>query len=260
MLMRRGAPMPAGGVSVAPVAPGGQQAHVCAGCPVRSEALFGALGDDLLRRIDTPIASPVLQADARILSRGQVPSALYTVRSGLVRFERLSSCGGRHIVRLVGRGGLIGLEGLLRQPCADEVVACTTVQVCRIPLDLADTLDSGRGEMALALMRQWQRALDDSASLSAGLRTGPARLRVLRLLHHLAQHADEAGRLWMPRREEMADLLGMALETASRAVSALRREGVLELLPQRMATVQAEALSLALGRAEGRRTGTGGIR
>lgn len=257
MLMRR---VPyASVVSIAPMAalaplstPFHPQAHVCAECPVRSEALFGGLDDETLSRIDTVIASPVLLADARIVARGQVPNALYTVRAGLVRFERVSASGERHIVRLVGRGGLIGLEGLLRQPSADEVVACTTVKVCRIPLDLADALGSGRNDMAMALMRQWQRALDDAANLSVGLRTGAARLRVLRLLHHLAQHADDEGRIWMPRREEMADLLGMALETASRAVSGLRRAGVLSLLPQRMATVQPEALAAALREAEGR--------
>ncbi len=60
--------------------------------------------------------------------------------SGIVRFERVTERGDRRIVRLVGRGDLIGQEVLLRRPYADDAVACTPVQLCRIPAHLVDGL------------------------------------------------------------------------------------------------------------------------
>ena len=66
------------------------------------------------------------------------------------------------------------------------------------------------------------------------------------MLQRLHDHAQPDGTLWLPRREEMSAMLDMTVETASRLISQLRREGVLERLPVRLARVNASALHRAL--------------
>jgi CRP/FNR family transcriptional regulator len=78
------------------------------------------------------------------------------------------------------------------------------------------------------------------------LSTGPARRRLLRLLLKLSEHADPAGTIWLPRRDEIGAMLDMTVETASRLVSAMRREAVLELGPSRSAHLDVAALHQAL--------------
>ena len=222
------------------------QAMACAACKVRSQALFGVLDDSGLDRIPTQIASVTLLPDAPVHDRGTAGLAVFTIREGLVRFERSSEHGDRRIVRIAGRGDLIGQEALLNRPYGDDAVACTEVQLCRIPRALIDQLAQGRDELPRELMLRWQRALDAAEAWVSDLSTGPARRRLLYLLRRLAEHAGADDTIWLPRREEIGAMLDMTIETASRLVSALRREGVLTLLPGRTAVLDRGALRKAL--------------
>lgn len=71
------------------------QAQVCAQCEVRRSALFGALDAAALDQIHTHIASLTLAPGQTIYRRGEQGSAVYTVRSGVVRFERVTERGDR---------------------------------------------------------------------------------------------------------------------------------------------------------------------
>ena len=222
------------------------QAKACAACEVRGAALFGALDAAGLDRIHTHIASLTLAPEAPVFDRGAAGSAVYTIRSGWVRFERSTERGDRRIVRLAGRGDLIGQEALLQRPYADEAVACTAVEVCRIPRSLIDELAQGGMALPRELMLRWQQALDEAEGWVADLCAGPARRRLLRLLLRLSQQMDDSGQIWLPRREDIGDMLDMTVETASRLISALRREGVLTTQGQRHARIDALALQRAL--------------
>lgn len=222
------------------------QAQACAACEVRRHALFGALDDSGLDRIHTHIGSLEIARDQPVYARGESAPAVYTVRAGIVRFERHTEDGSRRIVRLAGRGDLIGQEALLQRPYADEAIACTPLQLCRIPRHLVDDLAAGGGDLPRELMARWQQALDAAESWVADLSTGAAKRRLLRLLQRLIDLAEPGGPVWLPRREEIGAMLDVTFETASRMVSQLRREGVLTLDGTRGAQVDAAALQRAL--------------
>ena len=224
------------------------QAQVCGRCEVRRSALFGALDAAALDQIHTHIASLDLAAGEAVFRRGDQGAAVYTVRSGVVRFERVTARGDRRIVRLAGPGDLIGQESLLRRGYSDDAVACTEVALCRIPCHLLDEMSAREPALLHELMSRWQQALDDAEAWVTDLTTGPARRRVLRLLLKLSDHAKSAGNrdIWLPAREDMGAMLDMSVETASRLVSALRREGVLQTPGLRSVRVDAVALAKAL--------------
>lgn len=226
------------------------QADVCTACDVRGSALFGAMDVESLGHIQTHIPGIELAADSSIFSRGMAAESVYTVRSGLVRFERFSERGDRRIVRLAGHGDLIGQEALLQRGYVDEAIACTPVQLCRIPRGLVDTLGDRESRLARELLHRLQRALDEAEAWMVDLSTGPARRRLLRLLARLSRYPAPDGTIWMPRRDEIGAMLDLTVETASRLISRLRREGVLELHGPRAARLDDAALSVALRAAD----------
>ena len=116
------------------------QAQACAACSVRGQSLFGALDRAGLDYIHASIDSIRLQP-------------------GKTLFQ-------------AGRGDLIGPEVLLRRPYADDAVACTPAQLCRIPAHLVDGLCSQNPALVRELMLRWQRALEDSEAWLAELATG----------------------------------------------------------------------------------------
>lgn len=222
------------------------QAQACGACNLRGHALFGVLDQADLDGIHAHISSIELQPGKPLFEAGANGHALYTLREGIVRFERVTERGDRRIVRLVGRGDLIGQEVLLRRPYADDAVACTPVRLCRIPVRLIEVLSARNPALLRELMARWQLALEDSESWLAELATGPAPRRMLRLLQKLATHAGPDGVVWLPQRDEIGAMLNLTFETASRLVSRLRREGVLDLVGARHVRIDGAALQQAL--------------
>jgi CRP-like cAMP-binding protein len=228
------------------------QVQACRQCGVRQFGLFGALDDAALAGIHLHIADLRLSAGESLFSAQASGKALYTVKSGVVRIERSSEAGERRILRLAGRADVIGLEAALDQTYAADAVACTDVEVCRLPRVLIDDLTHKHPELMLDLMKRWQRTLDDADEWLTELTRGPARHRMLRLLLKLSEYSVGDSLVWWPTRQEMGAMLDMTFETASRLVSMLRREGIVEPIDLRHARVHMGALLLAL-RAEASR-------
>lgn len=221
------------------------QAKVCADCGVRKSALFGALDHAALDRIHVHIADIRLQPGQSLYSAQSPGLAAYTVRSGVVRLERNTERGERRILRLAGRSDTLGMEAMLGQTYAADAVACTEVEVCRLPRSLLDNLGRDKPDMLVDMMKRWQRSLDDADEWLTELCAGPARHRMLRLLLKLSEFAD-GPLVWLPSRLEMGAMLDMTIETASRLVSQLKREGVLDTPDQRHARIDMDRLLDAL--------------
>lgn len=223
--------------------PDDPQGKACTTCGMRDMALFGALEEHDLDRLHLQINDVELPAGAALYKAGEPGAAVFTLRRGIVRFERLNERGERRIVRLAGCGDLLGQEVLLERSHTDDAMACTPVAVCRIPAHVVQSLGHLRPALMRELMLRWQRALEDNLAWVAELGTGPARRRVLKLLLKLADYAQPGEPIWMPKREEIGDMLGLTIETASRQISQLRREAtVVPAGSRRLATVDVQRL------------------
>ncbi len=184
--------------------------------------------------------------EKRLYARGAVGSSCFIIASGIVRFERVTIAGNRRIIRVAGKGDLIGQEALLKQEYRDDAIACTSVLVHRVSASLLEDVEWREGLLSMALMSRWQDTLDESEFWSTEVTTGPATRRVLQLLALLHRHRDADELIWLPKRDQMGDMLNITVETCSRVLSALRREGVLQLLPPRHAQLDWNRLSNAL--------------
>ncbi len=226
------------------------QAQACLACAVRRHSLFGVLDAAALDHIHYHIADITVEPGHRLYGAFDHGSSAFTVREGLVRLERSSERGDRRIVRLAGPGDLIGMEAMLGQSYAADALACTPLRVCRLPRVMVDELARDQPELLRDLMRRWQRALDEADEWLTELSAGSARWRLLRLLLKLSEYgqvqADGTARIWLPSRAEMGAMLDMTIETASRGISALKREGLLDTPDAHHADVHMERLMAAL--------------
>lgn len=222
----------------------------CTFCQVRPKALFGVLPGAHLQHAPAANTPLSLEAGQAVYAQGDTGGAVFTVRRGIVRFERVTSDGECRIVRLAGVGALIGQESLLRAPYAEDAVACTALEICRIPVDAIDQHCAQQPALRRELMRRWQQALDAAGEWNAELARGQAPRRMLKLLDLLRQLSADGNAIWLPSRQEMGDMLGLAPETASRLVSRFRRSGVLQVESLTDARVDTRKLADALARAD----------
>ena len=245
---------PAGPViplTVAPAEPkpsSNPQARTCLNCSVRRLALFGSITEAALEHMHYHVADLHFEPGQPLYQVHEQGGSAFTIREGVVRLERASERGERRIVRLAGRGDLVGMEAMLGQTYAADALACTPVQVCRLPKVLVDELAADEPALLRDMMKRWQAALDEAEEWLTELSVGSARWRMLRLLLKLSEFSEADGRAWLPSRQEMGAMLGMTVETASRLVSALKREGVLETPDLRHARIAMPALMAALKR------------
>lgn len=202
----------------------------CVNCAIRKTVLFAGLEISDCESIHRPIDDLVLPPQAVLYRAGDPAQAVFTIRSGLLKLVQYLPDGRQRIVRLLRGTDVTGLEALLGQPYQHDAVVLQQADVCRIPLDVIQRLDSENPKLRKELMVRWQRALDEADAWLTQLSTGSARARMARLLLRLVSGRDDTC-CELFGREDMGAMLGITTETASRIIAEFKRSGALRETP-----------------------------
>jgi CRP-like cAMP-binding protein len=206
----------------------------CEKCAVREVALFADLQQQDFSHIHLPIDELFLDSGHTIYSAGDDGTALYTVRTGLVKLVQFLPDGSQRIVRLLRHGDTLGLEAMLMQPYEHTAVILQAAQLCRIPREVVEQLSAETPRMHMQLMNKWHRCVQQADDWLLELSTGSAKARVARLLLHLVDMAqldsstDQENKCTLFSREDVGAMLGVTTETASRTVAEFKRRGYIE--------------------------------
>lgn len=201
----------------------------CRDCGIRDMVLFADLNEQDFSEIHTPIDDLAFAADAVLYNEGQQALGLFTLRKGMVKLVRSSADGRERIVRVLRPGDVVGIEALATSHFDTEAVALTDISVCRIPLSVLHHLSAHSPRLHLRLMQKWQQALKDADDWLAELNFGSARQRVAGLALKM-RDAEQDPHTTLFARQDMGAMLDLKLETVSREISALVRDGLLEPL------------------------------
>ena len=188
--------------------------------------LFADLNEQDFAQIHTPIDDLVFQAQAVLYTEGEQALGVFTLRQGMVKLVRSTADGRERILRVLRPGDVIGLEALATAHYDSEAVAMSEASVCRIPLSVLHHLSAHSPRLHMRLMQKWQQALRDADDWLAELNFGTARQRVAGLALKKRDH--EQPRLTsFFARDDMGAMLDLKLETVSREISALVRDGLI---------------------------------
>lgn len=203
----------------------------CSACPIYHEAICARLEPEELSRL-AAIKSTVRYAQGReIFQQGDPAEGLYNVLSGVVRAYRVLPDGRRQITGFLYPGDFIGLAH--EQVYAYGTEAVTPIALCRYPAGAFHDLCQQMPRLESTLLRVAAHELSQAQErmLVLGKKTAPE--RVASFLIALSDRAVAAGEpinvVWIPmNRGDLGDYLGLAMETASRAMSAFARKGLIE--------------------------------
>jgi CRP-like cAMP-binding protein len=198
----------------------------CRHCAVRNSALFAGLQEADFRHIHQPIKDVVLAPQDTLYRMHERGSALFTLRSGVIKLLQYLPDGSQRIVRLLKDSDALGLEALVEQPYQHDAVALTDCEICAIPVGVIERLGREQPRLYRELMARWQQALSEADAWLTQFTTGTARQRVARLLLRLSC-PDQNNHLPLFGREDMGAMVGLTTETVSRTIAELRRQGVL---------------------------------
>lgn len=201
----------------------------CASCAMRSSALFSGLTEQDFALIQEPIDDLTFAEDAVVYHMGSPADAVFTLRSGLVKLVRYSPEGEGRIVRLLRPGDLLGLEAVAGERYDHTAISLTPAQVCKIPRTVIMRLNNETTRLLPRLFELWQSIVRkaDAWTTDLGSSQVSAATRAARVLRKL-RFEDDPSRIVRISLEDMGAILGMAPETASRALGVLKRDGVLQ--------------------------------
>lgn len=179
-----------------------------------------------------PLTRKVVHAGDAVYRAGEALQCLYLVNSGIFKTVNLAADGREQIVSLNFKGDWLGFDGIADARHGCSAVAMDVGEVwCVRYADLMRGCAEDLSLMALlnsAMCRQLAFSRDAMLSLC----TLPADARVADFLRHWAEALAERGlrtdRIGLRMtRAEIGSHLGMKLETVSRALSRLAREGLI---------------------------------
>jgi len=216
----------------------------CGDCPIRYNAVCSRCEKDELRELELMKTYKTYDAGQTIMWAGDVVQFLGSVVEGVVALSETMEDGRRQMVGLLLPSDFVGRPGRATAPF--DVVAATNVTLCQFKKTAFEKLVSNSSTVSARLLEMTLDELDAAREWMLLLGRKTAREKIASLLAIIAQRENSlkqqkiAGRVRfdMPlSREAMADYLGLTLETVSRQISALKREGVIELQGKRQFTI-----------------------
>lgn len=198
-------------------------------CGIRDMVLFSDLNEEDFSLIHAPIDDLALATGATLYHEGESAPGVYTLREGLIKLSRVTPDGRQRILRILRAGDVVGLEALATSHYDSEAVALTPAKVCRIPKEVIHRLSRQSPRLHGRLLQKWQETLRQADDWLAAINFGTARQRVGQFILKMRQTADPSVSTLFSR-EDMGAMMDLKLETVSREISALVREGAIEAL------------------------------
>ncbi len=203
----------------------------CSACPVRDRAACSVLSADERDTLARAGRTRKLRRGELLFAAGDENAACATLIKGALKVTSIDEQGTERILAIVHPAGFIG--ELFAPFAHHDVVALTDSELCVFPRsEMARAVDK-HPRLTQALLRRSQEELLQSRELLALSGRRSASAKVAGLLLGLAEAASDsschaAREFELPlTRGEIAGMLGLTIETVSRALTKFERDGVI---------------------------------
>lgn len=216
----------------------------CGECPIRHRAVCARCDADELVELDSIKYYRSFEAGQTIIWSGDKMEFVGSIVSGIASLTQTMEDGRTQMVGLLLPSDFVGRPG--RDGAAYDVVATTNIVMCCFRKKPFEKMMCETPHLAQRLLQMTLDELDAAREWMLVLGRKTAREKIASLLSIIARR-DASSTLKglvgsvvfdLPlTREAMADYLGLTLETVSRQISALKRDGVIQLEGKRHVTV-----------------------
>ncbi|HEX5056833.1 MAG TPA: helix-turn-helix domain-containing protein [Gammaproteobacteria bacterium] len=197
--------------------------------------LLSGLSAETRKRLEQLIGRPrILHRGERLFSAGSEGDSLYLINSGSFKAHVDSDAGEEQITGFHFTSDLIGFDALETGRHTHTLEALETAGVYRIPFETLQQIARGDSDLQRLLMKKISRQLGDEHRTIFMLGRMNAEQRLAQFFIRLSQVMQESGRmadelnLSMPRHD-IANYLGLALETVSRLLHRFQSSGLLKV-------------------------------
>ena len=220
--------------------------RLCVSCEARHKGVCGALNEIELEALSKTAGRRKIPAGGLIIAEADPVLTFSNIMEGVAKLSKNLPDGRQQIVELQFAPDFVG------RPFDKEshltIEAATDIMVCTFPKTQFERMIDENSEMKSRIFNQTLRQLDDSREWLVTLGRKTAREKLASFLIYLSRHAkpdktnvvsltdDKTPQtiIELPlSRADMADFLGLTIETVSRQLTALRKSGHITLIDAR---------------------------
>jgi len=188
-----------------------------------------------------------------IIEEGATPKGIYYIDKGTAKMFKIGFNGKEQILRFAKGGDIVGYRSILsKQPFGASATAMEDTEVCFIPEKFFLKVLEFHPKLAFDILRRISVTLGESAQTITFLAQKTVRERLAEVLLLLEKKlgTDKEGFINISlTREEMANLIGTATESAIRLISEFKNDDLIEVDGRRIKILAHEKL-IKLGHVE----------
>ena len=207
-------------------------ANICANCEARSQSVCDAVPDSDIARLAAIAVVTRAEPGTTFIQEGDSATHFFNISAGTVRMYKMLPDGRRQITGFSGVGHFLGLAVSDTYAFSAEAIDC--VRFCKFSRARVRTLldDFPAMEKRLLAVASTELVAAQDQMLLLGRKTARERLASFLMLQSrqgtICQGSRSRFALPMSRGD-IADYLGLTIETVSRTLTKLRTEGFIEI-------------------------------
>lgn len=181
-----------------------------------------------------------------ILEEGKTPTGIFLIKEGTAKVFKVGFTGKEQIIRFLKAGDMIGYRSLLTgEVFGSSAAAVSVVKVEFFPGELFLKLLQENSTFSFEMLKLISKQLGDAAETITTLAQKTVRERLAEVLMMLEEQLGNDNENYINislTREEMANLIGTATESAIRLISEFKNDGLISVQGRRIKIVNREMI------------------
>ena len=218
----------------------------CEQCIVRKSNALKELTAEELDRLSNCRTTLSIKKGELIFDEGEYLKGVYCIRKGVCKISKMSENGKDQIIHLIQKGGLLGERSIINDEITNlKATALQDMQVCFIPKEEILRNLHENNEFSLEVLRDMANSLKNADNVIVNMAQKTVKQRLAETLLFLNKNfkptQDQKLGLQLSR-EDIANMIGTATESAIRLLSDFKKKGIICLKGKEIGILNKEIL------------------
>ena len=210
----------------------------CENCIIRQFNSLRAMSKEELKQVSDSKTTRTLKKGDALFEEGDRLNGVYCVRNGISKLSKLSANGKDQIVKLATKGEVMGQRSVIAEELTNlSAVAVSDMEICFIPKESITNTLHKNPNFTLEVLRHMAHDLKEADDVIVNMSQKNVKQRIAEALLYLKNFGEtEDGYLKLTlSREDIANVVGTATESAIRIMSEYRKKGYIQTSGKKIA-------------------------
>ncbi len=205
-----------------------------------------AMGKEELKKVSSAKMTKIIKKGETIFDEGEKLNGVFCVRNGVSKLSKLSSNGKDQIVKLVAKGEVLGQRSVIAEELTNlSAIAIDDMEVCFIPKETVIDSIRSNPDFAVVMLKQLAHDLKDADNVIVNMSQKNVKQRIAETFLYIKNSFGEDGNgylLLTLSRENIANIVGTATESAIRIISGFKKEGMIKTSGKKIGIIDEKKL------------------